>query len=343
MLQIRVSHDNVPGVWYNQIVGESELLAYAVGIAPFKDTFWTTAVQAGSPYGPNRTEPSPALNAAIATLSCGPVLPGDAMGLTNLTLLSRSYRADGLILRPDRPAFSLDASYYHRALPSSAQPDALQITHTYVQHSVSDTWHILLVLSESAPYGLTLSDLGASTLSQYLCYRWQHGSVHLDDLRVLTASSPLQLIPNPTQFDSFELWQMAPIWSFNITTAKERRHHSNRGSSAAQEWRELALLGDISKWVPASKQRMQNVAVQYLQHGMQNGQRAPVFGVVSIDLLGSSGEAVEVHWSSATRTADLAVAEWQLDSITCVIGGSGTGLLRLQLGGSGWLASCSSE
>ena len=40
---------------------------------------------------------------AIATLSTGIVGIGDKIGMTNLNVISRSMRADGLILKPSRP------------------------------------------------------------------------------------------------------------------------------------------------------------------------------------------------------------------------------------------------
>ena len=40
---------------------------------------------------------------AIATLSTGPVAPGDAINYTNVERIMRCCRQDGLILKPDRP------------------------------------------------------------------------------------------------------------------------------------------------------------------------------------------------------------------------------------------------
>lgn len=56
------------------------MFAHSLNIAPFKDTFWTTTEQPGSPYG-SEQEPYPTLQAAVATLSTGPVGPSDAVGM----------------------------------------------------------------------------------------------------------------------------------------------------------------------------------------------------------------------------------------------------------------------
>jgi len=64
--QIRVSDDYQPGndQWK---IGLSSILAYSLGLASFKDNFWTTTHQPGNPY--NKSEPFPRLQSAVATLS----------------------------------------------------------------------------------------------------------------------------------------------------------------------------------------------------------------------------------------------------------------------------------
>lgn len=77
--QARVSDDYHPGNTQWKI-GVTSMFAHALYVAPFKDTFWTTSAQSGSPYGPLANEPNVALQTAIATLSTGPVGPSDAVG-----------------------------------------------------------------------------------------------------------------------------------------------------------------------------------------------------------------------------------------------------------------------
>ena len=56
----------------------------------------------------------------MALLSCGPVGPGDKAGSANKTLLMRTCRADGLLLKPGYPATPLD-----RVLSLRAESGAL--------------------------------------------------------------------------------------------------------------------------------------------------------------------------------------------------------------------------
>ena len=72
---IRVSDDYRPGN-YQWDIGVTSIYSYALGLAPFKDSFWSTDTQPGSPYG-NDTEFRTDLQSLIATMSTGIVGIGD--------------------------------------------------------------------------------------------------------------------------------------------------------------------------------------------------------------------------------------------------------------------------
>lgn len=74
---------------HNWKIGITSILASAVGLAPFKDVFWSSINQTGSRYYPNAIEPYPELESVIATLSTGPVGPGDKIGFMNRTVIMR--------------------------------------------------------------------------------------------------------------------------------------------------------------------------------------------------------------------------------------------------------------
>ena len=66
---IRISDDYSTNI--NQWnIGRASVVTWALGVIPFKDTFWTTSVQPESRYG-NFTEPNIELNALIALISLG--------------------------------------------------------------------------------------------------------------------------------------------------------------------------------------------------------------------------------------------------------------------------------
>ena len=315
VVQVRASNDNVPGSNENWIVGESDLLAYALGVAPFKDTFWTVSVQPGNPY--NGTEPSPQLQAAVATLSTGPVYPADRVGYTDVGLLRASHRADGLLLKPDRPAFSLDASYVSRVWGSAAGPDARQITHTYSAFN-GYRWHVLIVAEEAHGYKLQLSDVGAAPADRYVTYHLHNNTLSLPALSEWTATSPLPLEPQTRSTTSFSTFWAAPVLANG-----------------------LAVLGDVTRWAPMSAQRV--VSLTEWSSG------------VIVQLSGDAAELVTIQYAlpqqpqtGATRGSGLAatlaeaaaemarapVGDWQLKQVKCTMSSAGSATLTIMTSGA---------
>ena len=65
--QIRTSNDGMPNdVWKQWQIGESGLLAWSLGVIPFKDNFWTTEVQCVNPYCQTVPAHYPALSTSRA-------------------------------------------------------------------------------------------------------------------------------------------------------------------------------------------------------------------------------------------------------------------------------------
>lgn len=89
-------------------IGVSSILSDALGIAPYKDVFWSQSIEPGSPYQGSPIEILPDREILMATLSTGPVTPGDRVNLTETRRIMRCCRQDGLILKPDRPATMID-------------------------------------------------------------------------------------------------------------------------------------------------------------------------------------------------------------------------------------------
>jgi hypothetical protein len=89
-------------------IGVTSLLADALGMAPFKDTFWSISDEPGSSYKPSAMEPLPVREIVLAVLSTGPVGPGDGVNFTNYERIMKCCRQDGLILKPDRPITMID-------------------------------------------------------------------------------------------------------------------------------------------------------------------------------------------------------------------------------------------
>ena len=121
---------HLSGLEQQWAMGISSMFADALGLAPFKDVFWSTSEQPGRSYGPFTKEVLPEREILIATLSTGPVAPGDAINYTNVERIMKCCRKDGLILKPDRPLTTINALISDWALHNSDSQGELYSTRT---------------------------------------------------------------------------------------------------------------------------------------------------------------------------------------------------------------------
>jgi len=150
--QIRVSDDYHHGT-HQWNIGRSSMFAWALGMYPFKDAFWSMRSQPDNKYG--LEEPNSALHAAVSLLSCGPVAIGDSIGHTDSSLVMRTCMSNGILLHPDRPAFLLEREF--RAIVSnSGRFGEVWCTYTAVGAHV---WMWVLAVGLDAPQRIALADL----------------------------------------------------------------------------------------------------------------------------------------------------------------------------------------
>ncbi|MCL4235314.1 MAG: hypothetical protein KJ042_12440 [Deltaproteobacteria bacterium] len=100
----------------------ANMLVSAVGLLPFKDNFRTAETHGEA-------------EALISALSAGMVGPSDEVDRQDAALLLRTCRADGLLLKPDRPATPIDAMFLPHARPF--------ITATHSRREGLGTWTYL--------------------------------------------------------------------------------------------------------------------------------------------------------------------------------------------------------
>ena len=276
--QARASDDYQPGMNNQWKIGLSSLLYSALGLAPFKDNFWTTQYQPGNPYGYN--EPHPALQSAVASFSLGPVTIGDDLGRSNRELIMKSCRADGRLLQPDHPPFALDTQIVQAALGRKDASGALGpqgqlwITSTSLLQDAPAgeglAWFALLTANLTAPYSFTLQELSAQAGMQqsdslsFVVWSWTNASSFLDPLPtvVTTLTSADPLLVSECGMVDFSVYYLSPQW--------------NAGWS---------LLGEWSKWTAVSRMRVRGVSLEASQ--------------VTVDLMGAPNEVVELAWSDA--------------------------------------------
>ncbi|CAF0795736.1 unnamed protein product [Adineta ricciae] len=134
-------------------IGRASMVTWAIGVIPFKDTFWTNSIQPQSPYG-QFTEPNIELNALVALMSLGGVAISDKIGNTDFRVVNRLCRLDGVLLRPERPATAMDSTFLGIGGPQG------EMWHTYAsdeRHSFFVEYVMITNLTES--YQFTWNEL----------------------------------------------------------------------------------------------------------------------------------------------------------------------------------------
>ncbi|XP_050411208.2 uncharacterized protein LOC126825587 [Patella vulgata] len=225
--QARVSEDYHPGN-DNWRLGVTSIFADSLGIAPFKDNFWTTTYQPKNNY--NLNEPNPGLIAAVATLSTGPVGPSDKIGFSDVELIMRSCDADGLILKPNKPAMAIDARILELAFQDGIGPEGeVWSTHTMINDYY---FRIVLAADMNSSFSLLPSHIGS--LSTFIMKN-SHTTVDA-------------IVPLPFTEDQ-------PL---NLTTACTKSnfclYHTSMQFSLSD--RNVIIYGEFSKWVPMSRNRV---------------------------------------------------------------------------------------
>jgi len=105
------------------------MVLHAIGLLPFYDLFLTS-------HHPGLGGGEPLLEAALRTLSCGPVGIGDAPGMTDSRLVRRMCLSDGRLLHPDHPPL----------LAPQSVPDEIEVFTT--SHRAADAmWVYILALN----------------------------------------------------------------------------------------------------------------------------------------------------------------------------------------------------
>ncbi|KAI0227999.1 hypothetical protein LSAT2_021487 [Lamellibrachia satsuma] len=213
-------------------IGHTSLFAHALGLAPFKDNFWTTGVQPGNPG--NKTELNPFLQAVVALLSMGPVGVGDRIGLSNVTLIQRLITADGRLLKPSKPATPIDKQILQETFGGSVGP----VGQVWTTYSDIGSWRYGIIFSLELQRGYHIHPDEAGFGHQFVAsvvYSYK------TEMEVKRFSGEQPLLLQGCTYTDVCLYYTAPV----------------------HKWRsqEVALLGELSKLVPVSPQRVTDIAV----------------------------------------------------------------------------------
>jgi hypothetical protein len=202
-------------------VGQTALFYWALNILPFKDGFYSSTNKqvGGQTEGP---ETDPDREAIMATLSAAMVGPMDGIYLLNKSRVMTTCRADGQVLKPDRPLTPPDACF------SRGEPTCK----VYRTHSdVKGLGRVRYYFNNdgSAPLLADEADLASEAgKGTQLIYNWYSGETQL--LEDTNAMSP--------GYENHIYATVAPVMN---------------------GW---ALLGEVDKYVTAATLRFTNVDVQ---------------------------------------------------------------------------------
>eukprot|EP01117_Protostelium_nocturnum_P005067 TRINITY_DN1833_c0_g1_i1.p1 TRINITY_DN1833_c0_g1~~TRINITY_DN1833_c0_g1_i1.p1 ORF type:complete len:782 (+),score=207.18 TRINITY_DN1833_c0_g1_i1:2854-5199(+) len=237
--QMRVSDDNYPGS-PNWRLGVPSMISWSLGVAPFKDVFWTTSIQEGNGYNKGfGAEPNPELHSIISTLTAGPVGFGDKIGSTNTTILFRMCNTEGKLLQPTRPITALDSTYLH----AFGSPYS-HVYGTYSDHDSVRTWY-LLSTDLKAPYTVFTKDLGLPKGTRYISY--QFGS---NKYSSFNDSAPFRAPVNPKSHH---------FWKDSKGNSNPMKYYHNYQVLSPVLNGNFVLLGEKDKWVTTSNDRFQNI------------------------------------------------------------------------------------
>eukprot|EP01052_Picozoa_sp_SAG31_P008574 SAG31_NODE_436_length_15717_cov_5.420412_1_plen_1054_part_00 len=260
----RASNDYHPAAGAQWTIGVTSMLLHALGLRPSKDSYQSRFTEAGHPGMTG--EKFNRLQAAVLTLSCGPVAPSDAVNSSDVALILRSCSANGTLLQPDQPAMAVDAQFAAASVANAPGPvGEVWSTHTVIgeEGTGGGGWRFNYVLATELllPFRLQLWQLGLGDAASLWAREPDPNAIYVateanstGSPRVLflnrssAADGGLALTPCthgrrcPSHVHSccdgsgrwnFELWTLSPVGS--------------------DGW---AVQGEIDKWVPVSNDRI---------------------------------------------------------------------------------------
>lgn len=234
-------------------VGGTALFYWAIGILPFKDGFYSSTNKqvGGQTVGP---EKQPDREALMATLSCAMVGPMDGIHLLNKTRTMTACRADGYILKPDRPVTTTDSCF--RVAPADAHNCHTFHTYSDVKTSAGHQRVHYHFNSPAAP--MTAEMVYLKGTEDYVVYNWYSGELS-------------KLAPTVTLAPGYEGNNYAVV------------------SPVEGGW---AFIGEVDKYVPASTLRFPAVAFGSGDGDDVGGEA--MAAALTVSVAGLAGETVKV-------------------------------------------------
>lgn len=246
--QARVSDDYSQGAsnqWHN--LGTTAMFAWALGLAPSKDSFWSTQNQEHGSRNPGyhgrHGEPYMRIQSAVITLSHGPIAISDEIGKSDVSLVMRSCMADGTLLQLHQPAFALDTQFLQNSLRQGGPKGEVWSGFSRVGGM---TYAVLFAASLQEHYVVTptLLSSGFGAEFEYVDSKQEFIAFEVNSTNKLiefSSQKPITVRPKVEgMVDS--PWDFTYHWISPV--------YSNK-------W---AFLGEFDKWISVSEDRFTDVA-----------------------------------------------------------------------------------
>lgn len=315
----RVSSDFCYG--HSWDIGESSFLVWAMGVAPSKDTLWSTANNhteiPGCPWTPDHEASAAELHVVLALMSTGPVGLSDAVGHTNATLLKRIMMKDGTLLKPSKPVTAIDSTFLTASQPILAGGSSGQGGgYVYGTACVGNAWTFVSFLLQQQ-YEVKVRDfyplpqkgnIQKDNETYTFAYRQFGDGSECQEGQDAVSSGCIRLatVSDSPQAGVF----IAPEALFDTTTPGQRTYTP----TITAVWQPCErsrwiLLGELSKYVPISPVRFKHV--RCTESGVLVGAVGSPGEVVTVTALKPEGWqegllSLEMRYSVVKKTATLA-------------------------------------
>lgn len=235
------------GNWH--LIAANGQLISVYGVRPMKDVLWSVSAQP-NPYRDRNKPIAGRLNIEhdliVATLSTGPVGIGDSVGHSNRSFLLPAMRADGVIIKPTKPALRLDR-FYSSVDQKARQQEIWSAPSRPLNSNSSNSTYFTLLATNLVPgaTAVSVSDLWPAQpqnvrffASRGFHERCTNNSMAISCLDVFDSTHPLTfdtgtLPPLHDPIRRFQLRSVAPVLSSGWT-----------------------IVGEEAKYVRVSEQRL---------------------------------------------------------------------------------------
>lgn len=306
----RASTDNFPsaedgpnGHWRWKIAYGS-LLYSVLGLQPFMDVIWTTAVEPGNIAARGRTakRTNIELQATVAALASGPVGLGDGPALTNATLAMMLCRDDGTLLHPSRPATPIN-KMFHPSLRPAGESTEIWTAVSLIpgeNKQMTSKWWMVLAVDLPDPFALEPADLSWGGADGRGLIAWR-----LQDSRCVDGAPTNSCIR--TFGESVGTKQQRQnatlsLWTQGASPRPFSEHHWATWSVGPRCNSGWALLGELKKIVAVSPARFASV-----QCIGDNEPDSASSGKLQVEIVGSSAETVAVLIAAPDRLTAVTV------------------------------------